>query len=75
MTQVVSRQSVPDPVIVPPHNPAPAATLVTVPEQGVIQLSPVEQAEFATRTCPFVPTERAVGVEAAVADSKTPLAV
>jgi hypothetical protein len=62
-------------VIVPPVSPEPAATLVTVPEQGVIQVNPVEQEEFAARTWPSVPTVRAVGVDAAVAESRTPFAV
>ena len=77
MTQAVFRQSVPAPVIVVPASPAPAATLVTVPVHCVMvdQVNPVVQVEQAARTWPFVPTDRAVGVEAAEADSKSPFAV
>ena len=66
---------VPVPVIVPPVKPVPAATDVTVPVHCVmaVHLRPEEQVESATRTCPSVPTAKAVGVDAAVPVTIAPL--
>ena len=48
---------------------------VIPPAEGVAQASPVDAVESAERYCPFVPTARTPGVDAAVAESSAPLAV
>jgi hypothetical protein len=77
ITQAVFKAIVPVPVIVPPVNPVPATTEVTVPVHCVIvaHLRPEAQVESADRNWPSVPTPRAVGVDAAVPVIKAPLPV
>ena len=58
--------------------PRTTPSTVGVADTGVtllIQVRPVEQAEQAAKTWPFVPTARAVGVLGAVPVIKSPFAV
>lgn len=63
--------------MVPPVKPVPAMMLVTVPlpPPPAPQVKPEVQAAQAVRTWPSVPTAKAVGVEAALAEMSVAFAV